>query len=249
MLAYNDVLDELQDYILDEDHIDKLLKMKLSPQSQQVKVDKQRVIQKVVRQPALFVPAQQDSLFWCFYILKNGDASYETLNNKNSLVAKQQKIDLVSVIRKNKDIVKTYKFDTITNLESNLANDDNLSLKTFLSLCAIENINVVYVSNKTYYEAMMNDSGVIYIVREIQSPANKYHKKYGFELSTAPVLDVIRNTLYKLEVVDKPIRAASAYKLQDLIDICGKLDIAITNKETGKNKSKNDLYESIVQYF
>jgi len=249
MLAYNDVLDELQDYILDEGHVDKLLKMKLSSQSQQSKVEKPRVIQKVAFQPALFVPAQQDSLFWCYYILKNGDASYETLNNKNSLVAKQQKIELVSVIRKNKDIVKMYKFDTITNLESNLANDDNLSLKTFLSLCAIENINVVYVNNKTYYEAMMNDSGVIYIVREIQSPANKYHKKYGFELSTAPVLDVIRTTLYKLEVVDKPIRAASAYKLQDLIDICGKLDIAITNKETGKNKSKNDLYESIVQYF
>ena len=247
MLAYNDVLDELQDYILDEGHVDKLLKMKLS--SQQAKVEKPRVIQKVARQPALFVPAQQDSLFWCYFILKNGDASYETLNNKNSLVAKQQKIELVSVIRKNKDIVKMYKFDTITNLESNLANDDNLSLKTFLSLCAIENINVVYVSNKTYYEAMMNDSGVIYIVREIQSTANKYHKKYGFELSTAPVLDVIRNTLYKLEVVDKPIRAASAYKLQDLIDMCGKLEIAIINKETGKNKSKNDLYESIVQYF
>lgn len=248
MLAYNDVLDELQDYILDEGHVDKLLKMKLS--SQQVKAEKTRIVQKVAPQPALFIPAQQDSLFWCFYILKNGDASYETLNNKNSLVAKQQKIDLVSVIRKNKDIVKMYKFDTITNLESNLANDDNLNLKSFLTLCAIENINVVYVSNKTYYESLMNDSGVTYIVREIQSSsANKYHKKYGFELSTADVLDVIRNTLYKLEVVDKPIRAASAYKLQDLIDICGKLDIAITNKETGKNKSKNDLYESIVQYF
>ena len=250
MLAYNDVLDELQDYILDEGHVDKLLKMKLSCQSQQpVKAENPRVIQKVARQPALFVPAQQDSLFWCFYILKNGDASYETLNNKNSLVAKQQKIELVSVIRKNKDIVKMYKFDTITNLESNLANDDNLTLKTFLSLCAIENINVVYVSNKTYYESLMNDSGVTYIVREIQSHNNKYHKKYGFELATADVLGVIRNTLYKLEVVDKPIRAASAYKLQDLIDICGKLDITIINKETGKNKSKNDLYESIVQYF
>ena len=110
MLAYNDVLDELQDYILDEGHIDKLLKMKLSSQTQsQGKAEKTRVIQKVARQPALFVPAQQDSLFWCFYILKNGDASYETLNNKNSLVAKQQKIELVSVIRKNKDIVKWLK--------------------------------------------------------------------------------------------------------------------------------------------
>jgi hypothetical protein len=248
MLAYNDVLNELQDYILDEERVDKLLKMKLLSQSQQVKPESPRNIQKVTQRPALFIPAQQDTLFWCFFILKNGDASYETLNNKNSLVAKQQKIDLVSVIRKNKDIVKTYKFDTITNIEGNLANDDNLNLKTFLSLCAIENINVVYVSNKTYYESLMNDSGVIYIVRELQTPA-KYHKKYGFELSTDETLSTIRNSLYKLEVVDKPIRTASAYKLQDLIDICGKLEIPITNKETGKNKSKNDLYESILQYF
>jgi hypothetical protein len=248
MLAYNDVLNELQDYILDEERVDKLLKMKLLSQSQQVKPESPRNIQKVTQRPALFIPAQQDTLFWCFYILKNGDASYETLNNKNSLVAKQQKIDLVSVIRKNKDIVKTYKFDTITNIEGNLANDDNLNLKTFLSLCAIENINVVYVSNKTYYESLMNDSEVIYIVRELQTQA-KYHKKYGFELSTYETLSTIRNSLYKLEVVDKPIRAASAYKLQELIDICGKLEIPITNKETGKNKSKNDLYESILQYF
>jgi hypothetical protein len=248
MLAYNDVLNELQDYILDEERVGKLLKMKLVSQSQQVKPESQRTIQKVVPRPALFIPAQQDTLFWCFYILKNGDASYETLNNKNSLIAKQQKINLVSVIRKNKDIVKTYKFDTITNIEGNLANDDNLNLKTFLSLCAIENINVVYVSNKTYYESLMNDSDVIYIVRELQTPG-KYHKKYGFELSSGETLSTIRTSLYKLEVVDKPIRAASAYKLQDLIDICGKLEIPVTNKETGKNKSKNDLYESIVQYF
>jgi hypothetical protein len=94
----------------------------------------------------------------------------------------------------------------------------------------------------------MNDSDVIYIVRELQTPG-KYHKKYGFELSNGETLSTIRTSLYKLEVVDKPIRAASAYKLQDLIDICGKLEIPVTNKETGKNKSKNDLYESIVQYF
>ena len=63
MLAYNDVLDELQEYILDEGHVDRLLKMKLSSQSQQVKTEKTRLAQKVAHQPALFVPAQQDSLF------------------------------------------------------------------------------------------------------------------------------------------------------------------------------------------
>ena len=51
----------------------------------------------------------------------------------------------MSIIRKNKDIVKTYKFDTISSIESNLANDNNLNKKTFLTLCSIENINIIYV--------------------------------------------------------------------------------------------------------
>ena len=252
MISYNDVVRDLQDYILDTKRIDKLLQMKIVSHQDKTdktdKTDKPRVVEKVAHQPALFIPAQQDSLFWCFYILKNGDASYEMLNNKTPLMAKQQKIELVSVIRKNKDILKTYKFDTITNIESNLANDDKLNLKTFLALCSIENINVVYVSNKTYYESLMNDSDVIYIVRELQT-SSKYHKKYGFEMSSNEILAGIRGSLYKLEVVDKPIRAASAYKLQDLIDICHKLELPTIHSETGKNKGKNDLYESIVQYF
>ena len=37
-----------------------------------------------------------------------------------------------------------YKLDTISNLESNLANDKCLNLNTFLSLCCIENINIVF---------------------------------------------------------------------------------------------------------
>ena len=54
---------------------------------------------------SLFVPNQQDTLFWCFYIMKNGDTKYEMLPNKNSLIAKQIKIELISTIRNNKDII------------------------------------------------------------------------------------------------------------------------------------------------
>ena len=196
----------------------------------------------------IFIPDQPDTLFWCFYIIKNGDVKYESLNYKNALVAKQHKIDLVSCIRQNKDIAKMYKFDTLTNLESNLANDNHLTPKTFLTLCAIENINVVFVNNKTYYELFMNDTNITYIVHELASQL-KYSIKYGFEMETLDSLDKIRTTLYKLDHIDKPIKCASSYKLQDVIDICNKLSIDITNKETGKKKTKTDLYESIVQYF
>jgi hypothetical protein len=180
--------------------------------------------------------------------MKNGDVSYETLPNKNSLVARQLKIDLVSIIRKKREILKTYKFDTKSNIESNLANDNNINSKTFLSLCAIENINVIYISKKTYYELLMNDSNIIYIVYEISSQ-NKYNNKYGFELATEDSLNSIRSSLYKIENIDKPIKSVSSYKVQDLTQICIKLAIETINKETGKTKSKNDLYESIIQYF
>ena len=245
MLAYNDVLNELQDYILDDENIKKSIATKML----YIKNEKPNIIIKQqIKKPELFIPNQQDTLFWCFYIIQNGDIKYETMNNKNSLIARQHKIEFVSNIRKNKDIIKMYKFDTLTNIESNLANDDNLNPKTFLALCAIENINIIYISKKTYFELLMNDSNITYIVYELQSQS-KYYNKYGFELATEESLNNIKSSLYKIDAINKPIKAESSYKVQDIINICNRLAIDIINKDTGKNKSKKDLYESIIQYF
>jgi hypothetical protein len=241
---YNDVLNDLQDYMLYEDNMINSLRIKIQPTPRDTKIVKQT---NIIRQQ-LFIPNQQDSLFWCFYIIKNGDVKYETLNNKNSLIAKQMKIELVDLIRKNKDVVKMYKFDTISNLESNLANDNNLNVNTFLTLCAIENINIIFLRKNTYYEMLMNDSDKIYIVHEIQSQS-KYNNKYGYEMGTNESISNIRNTFFKLEAIGKPIKAISAYRLDELINICNKLVINIYNNITSKQKSKKELYEAIIQYF
>jgi len=242
---YNDVLNDLQDYMLCEDNMIKSLRMKIDPLAKDIRSVKQS--NNTTRQQ-IFIPNQQDSLFWCFYIIKNGDVKYEILNNKNSLLAKQMKIELVDSIRKHKDIVKMYKFDTISNLESNLANDNNLNVNTFLTLCAIENINVIFLKKNTYYEMLMNDSDKIYILHEIQSQS-KYNNKYGYEMGTNESISNIKNTFFRLEAIDKPIKAISAYKLNELTDICNKLVINIYNNMTCKQKSKKELYESIIQYF
>lgn len=196
---------------------------------------------------ALFIPREQDTLFWCFYIISKGDIDYEILANKNTLTTKQLKIDYVSKIRENKQLLKTYKFDTITNIENNLVNDNNISIKTVLSLCAIENINVVYVSNKTYFELLMNDSDTIYILWET-SFQSKYAKKYGYEIAQPGVIQEIRDNFYKIECIDKPIKSMSSYKLSELSIIAVKLGVNCKN-ENGKSKTKSELYEAIVQYF
>jgi hypothetical protein len=250
---YNNVLQNLHDYMFDENNMQHSLKMKINI-NKEFKDLKEKSIKtlsanKDLEQPAtIFIPVEQDSLFWCYFIIKNGDIAYETIYSKNDLVAKQLKIDLVNLVRKNKDIVKMYKLDTIISIESNLANDNFLNSKTFLTLCAIENVNVIYVSKKTYFELMMNDTDIVYIVYEKPSKS-KYYNKYGYELGNKMKIEHIKNTLYKVDKIDKPIRALSYYKVEELVSICSKLAIETTNLNTGKTKSKKDLYESIIQYF
>jgi len=245
-------------YILNEDNMLDYLKYKINVKHSENGMKKnnennennetKQNNQNKVNKSSLFIPRENDSLFWCYYIISNGEVKYETIHNKNTVITKQMKIELVNKIRENKQILKTYKFDAFSNIESNLANDDNINIKTVLALCAIEKINLIFIKNKTYYELLMNDSESIYIIREIQSNGN-YIKKYGFELYNKSNIQEIRNNFYKMDNPVKPIKSLSSYKVQDLIEICNKLVIEIINKDTGKNKTKNELYESIIHYF
>jgi hypothetical protein len=197
---------------------------------------------------SFFFPKEKDSLFWCYFIILNGDTEYEMLNVKNILVEKSNKFEYINKIRGNKQTIKTYKLDTLTNIESNLANDEFINIKTVISLCCIDRINIVYISKKTYFELLMNDDKPIYIIKEIESQS-KYKKRYGYQTGDISTLDEIRKTYYKIDTIDKPMRALSYYKVSDLIEICNKLAIEVINKTTGKSKTKNELYELIIQYF
>ena len=242
---YNDVIKNLQDYMLDETNMKKSLEMKIVSEKKITMEMKLASEKKVVKdkeiKPALFIPREKDTLFWCFYVMKHGDVKYEMLEYKNILTEKKLKIEYVEKIRKEKQTVKTYKFATLTHTENNLANENQLDVKTFLTLCAVENLNVLFVKNKTYYELLMNDSNELHIVHLLQN------YKYGHEINPTGASQ-IKTTLYQLDNIDKPIKSMSGYKLSELVEICEKLGIDIINKETNKSKGKKELYEAIIQY-
>lgn len=242
---YNDVMKKLQDYMLDEVNIKKALEMKFGStnnkpikESNKVNYEKEALSKK----PSIFIPREKDTLFWCFYLMKHGDVKYEMLEHKNILTEKNLKIEYVEKIRKEKQTVKTYKFATLTHIENNLANENQLDVKTFLTLCAIENLNVLFVKNKTYYELLMNDTNELHTIHLLQN------YKYGHEINPTGA-EQIKTTLYKLDNIDKPIKSMSGYKLSELVEICEKLAIETVNKDTNKSKNKKDLYEAIIQYF
>lgn len=193
----------------------------------------------------LFIPREIDSLFWCYFILSHGEAAYEMKHVKNVLITKQLKIQYIQKLRTNLFMLKPYKFDTMTNLESNLANDDLLNIQTMLALCATDNINIILVRQNSYIELLMSSAKCIYIVREIVD--NRYNKRYGYEIATNELLEQVRK-LYKVNSLDKPVRAISAYKVAELLEIAQKLGLETTSIITGKQKTKPELYEMIFHH-
>ena len=192
-----------------------------------------------------FIPKQHDTLFWCFYIIKFGEVKYE-MEDKNLLNEKKIKIEYVEKIRKNKVILKKYKFDTLTNIENNLVNDKYINLSTFFSLCCIENINIILINEKKqfYYELLLEDSNKFNIICDLVDI-----KKYGCLLDKPEIEIDFKDKLYKIENIDKPIKGMSSYKVEELINICKLLKINIIDSNTNKNKNKKELYESIIKYF
>jgi hypothetical protein len=74
--------------------------------------------------------------------------------------------------------------------------------------------------------------------------------KYTYECEkTSLDIQTYKNTYYKLDQIDKPLKGFSSYKLPELVEICNKLSLDLVNRATLKKKTKQELYESIIQYF
>jgi hypothetical protein len=247
VLDYNAVLTNLQHYMLDEETINRSISVRMTMNTntnvtvkQREAYSKPRQIQKV---DTIFRPVENDSLFWCFFIMKNGDTKYELLENKNMLVDKRIKIEYVEMIRKEKHVLKAYKFATLSHIENKLANDARIDINTFLALCAIENINVLFINKRTYFELSMTDNNEVYIVYCLDN------YRFGYEQNTNNKADELKTNLYKLDSITKPIKSIANYKLNELVDICTKLLVDVDNTESNKPKNKNELYESIIKSF
>ena len=204
---------------------------------------------KVKIKETMYRPKQKDSLFWCFYILKYGFSNYEMeINNQYFVVEKNEKFKYIELLRKNKDLLKLHKIKPLTQLEDDLANKDKISPKTFFALCVLENINVLLVDKRKVYELLINDTPTINIVH--RNNETYYH---SIELDvTEEMCNKYRETYYKLTNFDTTLKGIASYKLQELTDLCKKLNINIEehkDKTLKQKMTKKDIYELLVMNY
>ena len=189
-----------------------------------------------------FFPDVHDSLFWSFYIMKNGQEAYESLGKINIVIERKIKIEYIERFREGKQVLKTYKTAPLTYIENILLNEKQIDIKTLIALCVIEGISFIYIYKNTYYEMNIDadESTQIHAIVRMDMPT-----KYGYKI----IQDVkpIRESFYKIDNMNKPLKSMSAYKLDELVVFCNKL--GMTSDNDGKKASKKGLYEMLVQYF
>ena len=194
--------------------------------------------------------AQGDSLLWCLYIMLYGVGKYEMVQNHYT-ESNQFKFELVESLRQNKAILKANKIK-LTAIEDTLVNKPFIHLDTFHAVILCKNISVCVVQDRKYFEVVSGDN-TPFIVEKIKGKFGLY---LCAEKSRCDYLNYIRANYWLMENIASPIRPISAYKLQDLIDICNKLRLPVSNiipgkfgsMGTEKRKTKPELYEQICRY-
>ena len=190
-----------------------------------------------------FIPKEKDTLFWCYYIIVNGIQNYELLFDNTYKEEKQQKLNFIEKLRSFKDTLKKHKFKR-TEIEGDIAYSNEISIITFLAMCAVENKNVCVLKGRCLYTLIVNDTSSIDIIT--MDDNNRYGCFLLEEKEKTKLFNEYTAKYWMIDNIAKPISAQSSYKLVQLQDIADKLRIPIVN-ENGKKLKKIELYNLIKQ--
>jgi len=198
-----------------------------------IKKEKTTVLKKnIINVSDIFFPRQRDQLFWCFYVILHGQIEYDMLTNFFTL-EKETKYKWIEVFRGRKELFKPIKVSRNV-VEDELANAKTITMASIKALCHLNDVNIFYIDEKKYYEIMTNSEKPIYLIEKVEG-------RFGLK-QKIPIekIEYYREHYWKLENLDKPLKAVSSYKASELKDICKRLHIE------SLNLTKPKMYEKIL---
>jgi hypothetical protein len=179
-----------------------------------------------------FFSPSGDSLFWCFYVMKNGISAYEQ-EPASFVKEKTEKFRYIELMRSNKAIFKAHRIRKLCDIEASLSIDKQIDVPTFMALCALEQLNAVIFKNQLYSDIIGNTStNAIYVLHQT---GNRYKLEYE--------QNDIKKLNYDVSHFKLPLKSISGYKLSDLHDICTRLKIIIPVE----CKKKQNIYDLILE--
>jgi hypothetical protein len=195
-----------------------------------------------------FRPVKPDSLFWCAYAIHHGEADYWAIGNKYRNAELSEKQRIIDSMNLDPAGFKR-RFPKMSNvgiqeIMAELMIDKKTSWKTFYAMCAHYGFRAIVVYEKTYldFSPISDVPLAAYLFRRT--------KEGHISVITEPIsverLAEIKTTHICLgQNPDKPLKAASNYKVDELIDLAEQMGVDIKHGLYNKWK-KSDWYESII---
>lgn len=173
----------------------------------------------------------EDSLFWSFYKIINGEFNY--LLNKGYKEQINTKITFVEELRKKKSELKQNKIK-LSNIESEIVGNKDISLEILYALCILFNKNIIYTKNNCFFNMIQNEDDDIYLIIS-KDKGYEFKEKIGLEK-----LNYIKKNFYEILNINKAIKCVNNYSKEELSIFAKKLNIEFDNKII-----KQDLYQKI----
>jgi len=201
------------------------------------------------RRPAStqYFPRKPDTLFWCVYIALHGMEEYNQIGLHYGNVEIEEKQKMMELMRKTPNIIKNAN-KKITKVSSQEIMSDFMTNKRttvdMLMIFAVYNnmrIILVNVDNKNQPDKSYTILGSqIYTQTVVIYKKNNY---YGLEMEyQEQKMEEILTNLFCMEQIDRPLKAITNYKIDELEAIAYKLNVDYT---TSKLK-KQELYNAIL---
>lgn len=257
--VYN-VVDSLQDYMFTRSNLEQYTKdmyifsKNQKPNKTLGEYKKEHTLTKMTPKQInnIYKPLKKDSLFWCFFILKYGFTKYEMdIGSQQFTIEKTEKFANIELLRtkENKDLLKIHKIKPLSDLEDDLSNSERITIKTFFALCIVHKINILLVDGQKIYQSINNDEPLINVVHR-----NSKSYEHYIELNVSnDTINNFRENYYNVSGFDSGLKSISSYKVEELHNLCKKLNITNALESLSNTKSKKltkkDIYELIVQNF
>ena len=246
---FDDCLKELEPWMLTEDKIKAVVPHGEEKESL-IPTVKKSLIPTVKKsfptvQPKkhIFSPTKIDTLFWCAYTINKGEAEYEMIGNryKNTEIDEKQK--MIDFIKKNPDAIKSsFKITAVKMKEimSELMMDTKTSWTAFLAMCVYYKFNAIVCYKKTYLDFFVKGAENTHLFHRDDSG---HISVDTCELDEDEIKDIRNSKIHLGQNPEKPLKAVSHYKMEDLTEIAEKLGVTC-----GQNKwKKADWYDAIIK--